>query len=618
MKANSLDFPPPPPASLQPVFIRRSPYRRSPHGTTYANFRLVQSVRIHGRPRQKTLLNLGAGFDLPAEDWPRLCQLIETIATGRPLPPRAAPAALLDRARSLARQLVDFHGFPSPADSPDLLLVDADSLRSERPRGVGLEHAALWALDQLGLPALLRSLGLSRQLRACALGSVIGRLAGVGSERATNHWLRTDSALGELLELPFESLSHMQLYRASDALVRDRHTIEQHVFDASLSLFDLQPTVTLYDLTNTYFEGAAKAQPLAQRGHSKEKRSDCPLLTLALVLDASGFVRRSQVFAGNVQESATLQSMLDGLGAASGSLVVMDRGIATEQTLQWLDAQGYHYLAVSREGQRRFEQARAEALKTASGGQVQVERVLSEDGKQVRLYCCSQEREKKERAIEDKRAQRFEESLDKLHVGLSRPKARRKLASIQQRLGRLQERSKGAAQHYEITVETDESGEKVTAVRWRRRAVEGSRATHPGVYCLRSNHTSWEGEAMWRAYVGLTDVEAVFRSLKSELGLRPVFHHKPERSEGHLFITVLAYQTVQVIRRKLQQQGQHSSWATLRKVFATQRRVTTTLQCANGQTLHVRRTTQPEAELQELYQALGIEELPGQTCKILV
>ena len=93
MKANSLDFPPPPPASLQPVFIRRSPYRRSPHGTTYANFRLVQSVRIHGRPRQKTLLNLGAGFDLPAADWPRLCQLIETIATGRPLPPRAAPAA---------------------------------------------------------------------------------------------------------------------------------------------------------------------------------------------------------------------------------------------------------------------------------------------------------------------------------------------------------------------------------------------------------------------------------------------------------------------------------------------------------------------------------------------
>ena len=149
-------------------------------------------------------------------------------------------------------------------------------------------------------------------------------------------------------------------------------------------------------------------------------------------------------------------------------------------------------------------------------------------------------------------------------------------------------------------------------------ALEGSRATHPGVYCLRSNHTGWEGATMWRTYVRLTDVEAVFRSLKSELGLRPVYHRKPERCEGHLFITVLAYQAGQVIRRKLQQQEQHASWASLRQVFATQRRVTTTMQCANGQTLHVRRTTQPEAELQELYQALGLEELPGQTCKLLL
>ena len=599
------------------MFIRRSTYRRDPHGNSYANFRLVQSVRVQGRPRQKTLLNLGAGFDVPAEDWPRLCQLVETLATGGSLPPRAAPASLLQRARSLARQIVDFHGGPA-SDAPDLLLLDADSLRCERPRGVGLEHVALWALEQLGLPALLRSLGLSRQLRACALGAVIGRLAGVCSERATNRWLRSDSALGELLEVPFESLSHMQLYRASDALVRERKTIEKQLFDTALALFDLQPTVTLYDLTNTYFEGDAKTQPLAQRGHSKEKRSDCPLLTLAMVLDGSGFVRRSQVFAGNVQEAATLETMLDRLGAERGSLVVMDRGIATEQSLQWLDAQGYRYLAVSREGRRRFEQARAEQLETAAGGQVQVERVLSEDGQQVRLYCYSQEREKKERAIEDRRAQRFEEQLEKLHSGLGRPKARRKRAAIEQRLGRLQERSKGAAQHYEVSVETDASGELVTAVRWQRRALEGSRATHPGVYCLRSNHTGWDGATMWRTYVRLTDVEAVFRSLKSELGLRPVFHRKPERCEGHLFITVLAYQAVQVIRRKLQQQEQHASWASLRQVFATQRRVTTTMQCANGQTLHVRRTTQPEAELQELYQALGLEELPGQTCKLLL
>ena len=325
-------------------------------------------MRVAGRPRQKTLLNLGAGFDVPAEHWPLLCQLIEAIATGRPLPPRAAAADLLARARQLARQLIDFHGSLGDDSPSELLYVEADSLRCERPRSAGVEHAALWALQQLGLPALLRSLGLSRQLLACALGSVIGRLAGVGSERAANRWLRSESALGELLDQPFEPISHMQLYRASDALVKDRQTIEQQVFQTSLSLFDLQPSITLFDLTNTYFEGEALRQPLAQRGHSKERRSDCPLLTLALVLDGSGFVRRSQVFAGNVQEASTLQDMLERLGAGRGALVVMDRGIATEQTLAWLDEQGYRYLAVSREGQRRFEQARAESVQTASGG----------------------------------------------------------------------------------------------------------------------------------------------------------------------------------------------------------------------------------------------------------
>ncbi len=371
-------------------------------------------------------------------------------------------------------------------------------------------------------------------------------------------------------------------------------------------------------MTNTYFEGEAGSQPLAQRGHSKEKRSDCPWLTLALVLDGGGFVQRSQVFAGNVQESATLQAMLEGLGAERGSLVVMDRGIATESTLAWLAAQSYRYLAVSRAGQRRFEQARAERLRTASGESVQFERVLSEEGQEVRLYCYSQQREKKERAIEDQRAQRFEESLEKLNKGLSRPKARRKLAAMQERVGRLKERSRGVAQHYEVRLETEESGEKVTAVSWQRLPQPGSRATHPGVYSLRSNDTSWDGEEMWRAYVGLTDVEAVFRSLKSELGLKPVYHHKPERAEGHLLLTVLAYQAVQVIRRRLREKGKHSSWATLRTVFGTQRRVTTTLQCANGQTLHVRKTTQPEPELQELYEALGIKDLPGPTCQVLL
>ncbi len=600
------------------MFIRRSLYRRAPGGTSYANFRLVRSTRVGGRVKQITLANLGSGFDLPQQDWPTLCQLVEALAAGQPLPPRAAAASLVRRARSIARQIVDFHGLESATDSPVLLAVDTDSLQNLRPRSVGVEHAPLWALNQLGLPALLQALGLSRQLQACAVGSIVGRLAGRCSERSTNHWLRSDSALGELLGTPFEAICARQLYRASDALVQNRPSIEKHLFQEALSLFDLRPSVTLYDLTNTYFEGQAKAQPDARRGHSKERRSDCPLLTLALVLDASGFVRRSQVFAGNVGEAKTLQTVLEGLAVPRGAHVVLDRGIATEQNLTWLREQGYCYLAVSREAKRQFDPAEAAALQTASGDPVLVHKVISEDGQEARLYCYSQQRQKKEQAIEDRRAQSLEQALEQLHAGLSRPRARRKLEAVHKRVGRMVERSKGASQHYKISVEADTAGEKAVAVRWQRQPKAGSRATHPGVYCLRSNDTSWQAEAMWRAYIGLTDVEAVFRCLKSELGLRPVYHSKPERSEGHLFLTVLAYQAVQLIRRKLKQHGEHSSWTTLRTILATQRRVTTTIQCANGQTLHLRRTTPPEEQLQALYQSLGIAELPGKTSKIVL
>jgi len=170
------------------------------------------------------------------------------------------------------------------------------------------------------------------------------RIAAPGSELATWDWLCCHSALGELLDVDFEGLSHMRLYRASDLLTKHRAAIESHVFGALTSLFSLTDTVTLYDLTNTYFEGQAANNPKAKFGRSKEKRSDCPLVTLGLVLDGSGFVRRSKTFEGNVSEGTTLQVMLADLAAPNGALVIMDAGIATQDNIDWLIENKYRYL----------------------------------------------------------------------------------------------------------------------------------------------------------------------------------------------------------------------------------------------------------------------------------
>ena len=602
------------------MFIRRTQTRSARSGEAYFTFRLVRSERIGEKVRQRTLLNLGRHFPIGQSAWPVLCRRIDEVLTGQLRLHPECPAELEAHAQRIAAQLLarERAGTPAPPHEPDIQRLDVDSLELVRPRSVGVEHVGLWAMDQLGLRALFEELGLGASLRTAAIGSIIARMARPGSERATRRWLGERSALGELLEVDFETMGPMQLYRASDALMAHREAIERHLFDRAMGLFDLHPTVTLYDLTNTFFEGEASLQPKAKRGHSKDKRTDRPLLTLALVLDASGFVRRSEVFAGNVREHHTLAEMLDALDAPREALVVMDRGIATEQCVKWLRDNDYRYLVVSRERIRHFDPEAAQRIETAQRHGVHVHKVVSDDGEEVRLHCFSEERANKERAIVERFASRFEKALTQLSEGLARPRTEKRASKLRERIGRIKAKSRGIAQHYRVELDTDDTGERATAIRFTRAPVEGSMMTHPGVYCLRSNQTDWDEEALWRTYVTLTDIEAVFRSLKSELGLRPIFHHKPIRAEGHLFITVIAYQLVQVIRRRLRQHGERAGWDTLRRILEGQQRITATFRRADGRTLHVRKATRAEPPQHAIYDALGVDPEPGGIRKTIV
>jgi hypothetical protein len=163
-----------------------------------------------------------------------------------------------------------------------------------------------------------------------------------------------------------------------------------------------------------------------------------------------------------------------------------------------------------------------------------------------------------------------------------------------------------------------ETGTKAASVTWTRTPVEGSMLTHLGVYCLRSNETTRDAAKLWHTYTMLTDLEAVFRGLKSEPGLRPVFHHNEKRTEGHLFITVLAYQLVQTIRRKLEAAGETISWSRLREILLVQQRVTATFRQRDGRTLHVRKATAAEPAPRKIYGALGIDAAPGGVGKLIV
>ena len=594
------------------MYIRQTKTSTSVAGEPYFTYRLVASERIGGKVRQKTLLNLGRNFSLPREQWPQLCARIEAILSGQMM-----LVTLSDDIEQLAQRYAAQLVTAAPSDDrreeqtpATYAKVDIASLELIRPRSIGVEHVGLEMMRLLGFPEILASVGFNGVQQAAALGSIIGRMAEPGSELATWQWLTQRSALGELLDVDYETISLMRLYRTSDLLVRNRQTIETALFSRINDLFSLQTTVTLYDLTNTYFEGDMAGNGKARRGHSKEKRSDCPLVSLALVLDGSGFVRRSRMFEGSVSEPTTLQSMLEGLETPKGAMVIMDRGIASQANIDWLVDNTYRYLVVSRERSRQFTADNAVEVSSASKQTIQIQRVVSEDGSEVRLYCHSKQRQEKEAAMNARFMKRFEDGLQKIAESLAKPRGTKKRDKVLKRIGRLQEKSSGIAQHYRIDVIHDKTSEIVTAINWEKVPVDGTRMTHPGVYCLRTNELHWDEKTLWQTYTMLTDLEAVFRSLKSELGMRPVYHHKEERAEGHLFITVLAYQAVQAIRRKLKDNDVNDSWTSLRKIFSAQQRITATFKQEDGRTLNIRKTTVAEPNLKGLYQILGITSSP--------
>ena len=596
------------------MYIRRTSIKSRATGEPYYSHRLVESVRTEHGVRQRTLVNLGRHFDVPREQWPALAQRIEHLVTGQgELVPADLDAQFEEHAQRYSALVLHTRARVHHSTSPsitDFQSIDISRVDVLRPRSASVEHVGVEALRQVGLDDKLQALGFTKPQLSAAIASVVARMVAPGSERFTHAWLQHHSALGELIGHDFQAMSAMQLYRASDQLLKHKETLERFLYERERSLFDFDEVITLYDLTNTYFEGSGQGNANAALGKSKEKRSDCPLVTLALVLDGSGFPKRSEVFAGNAVEAKTLAQMLGKLTTGPSPTVVLDAGIATEDNIAWLLDNDYRYLVVSRKRHRQFDPDEAVLVKQQGEQRIQVQRLVNDSG-EVELYCHSAQRENKEKGIDELLATRFEGALDKLHLGLSKKRTMKRYDKVLERIGRLRQRYPRVAKYYAINVLHDEQRAFATAIEYTR--TTPTEDTHPGVYCLRTNHSEWDEATLWRTYTMLTDLEAVFRSLKSELGLRPVFHHKTDRVSGHLFICVLAYHLVHTIRFQLKARGITLSWEGLRRELRGQDRVTVELKRADGATVHVRRSTRAEPRQQVIYDALGLPSRPGDT-----
>jgi len=335
------------------MFIRKTTHTDNKNGQKYHTYKLVESIRTARGPRQRTVLNLGKDFSLPKEKWKELADRIEAIISGQQnLFP--VPEEIEQLARRYARKIIRRHGQRSPVvieeqNKPDFQTVDVNSLENEQIRSVGGESVVLATIKALELDRKLEALGFNQPNIEAAIGVITARLLAPASERATHLWLQNETALDDLMDTSFESLSQDRVYQVSDMLLRNKEVIESHLQNREKHLFNLDETILLYDLTNTFFEGSGKYNKKAHFGVSKEKRSDCPLVTLALLMDADGFPKKSDILEGNVSEPTTLEKIVPRISTAvKKPIIVTDAGIGTKKNIQWMTENHYHYIVVSR------------------------------------------------------------------------------------------------------------------------------------------------------------------------------------------------------------------------------------------------------------------------------
>jgi len=500
------------------MFLR--PHYRKRNGRREAYWALVESYRTERGPRQRTVAYLGA-----MDEAGRLGvhQAVE-------------PAASDPQQRLFAEQ--------SPA--PRYVEIDRTRVRVENCRAFGGPWTALELIRHLGLDDFLkRTLPRGRETvpwSLTALILVIARLCEPSSElQIAEHFYR-QSALEDLLGVPADQVDDNRLYRGLDALWPHKAKLETFLKNRFGQLFGIEYDLLLYDVTSTYFEGQAKANPLAQRGYSRDHRSDCKQVCIGLVVSRCGLPLGYEVFAGNRHDSTTLEEIVETMEERYGQaqrVWVMDRGIASQDNLDFLRAGGRNYLVGTPKNQLpKFERQLLEGSWRAIRAGLEVQICDAPDGGVEKyLLCRSADRRTKEEAMRTKFAERIEDGLRKMAAGLQRRPE--DVATISRRVGRLLERNQRAAATFEIQVVAGPDGR--TQLTWKKSAQQAWAELSEGCYVLRTNITDWGDEELWRTYIQLTEAEAAFRIHKTDLSLRPIWHQKEDRVQAHILVCFLAY-----------------------------------------------------------------------------
>ncbi len=602
------------------MFIIKKEIKNNKTGKIYTYLQLMETVQTDKGPKPRMLVHIG-DFDLSVEEQKILAVIIENKIKGNQI---LKFTEKLEKIADIAYIKYNNKITGQVQNKPEIqkgknVEVDLDTTEMTQSRFAGSELVGIEFWNRLKFDEVLQSCGFSQKETDLAKVVILGRLISPGSDLHTHRWVNEQSVLVEYLKTCFSRISKDNIYEIGDMLYLHKGQIERKLRSNVKSLYPYIDKVYLYDLTNTYFEGNKVGSELCKRGKSKENRTDCPLVTLALVVDQEGFPVYSKIYKGNQSEPATLKEVLQEVFSHRQNLqeifqkpsIIMDRGIATSENLSYLKNEGYSYFVIERKNlvkdyASEFSDLTGfEEYKDKSKQSIFIKK--TEDSDSVKVLVFSTGREKKEKAIVNHQEANFLEDSSNL-IKSNFKNTIKNIDKINIRIGRLKERYGAIAGKYNFVLITEEKDQqKVKEIKIEKTDKNPLKDDYAGCYVIQTDHKDLTGKEIWDFYMTLTEVESSFRSIKTELGTRPIYHQLDSRIESHLFISVLAYSILKSITYKLNQNNFRKSWKEIREDLLTHMRSTIIQHDKKGTAYSIRITGTPEKKAKEIYDLLEMK-----------
>lgn len=574
------------------MYLRHTTRRKD--GKTHRYWQLVRSVRIGKKVRQEIVAQLG-----------------ELDAKGRL------------RASEMARRLGGHSEQPGLFDPPldkEVVQVRLNGVKLERVRRFGDVWLAckLWRMAKLDEFFERGLSGGDEDIPWATMAKVltVARFCEPSSElHIAEDWLRK-TALADILGIDEGKVNDDRLYRGLDKVLPLKAALEAHVKKQWEGLFDIKYDLLLYDITSTYFEGKAEGNPQARRGHSRDHRPDCKQVCIGLVVTREGIPLGYEVYPGNLNDSKTVRTIVETTESRYGKsdrVWVMDRGMISEDTLAWMREGGRRYVMGTPKSELRKhadELAERTGWKVVREGvAVRYARMASDDeSSDLLLLCRSEERREKEAAMQELFAKRIEEALASLQRRCQKAGKPLSLGAIQRQIGRMLERNQRAGRSFVIRCEAAANQPSGVRVEWERNEAEQTfREQSHGCYALRTNVHDWTEDAVWKTYIQLTQVENAFRAHKSELEIRPIWHHREDRVQAHIFVCFLAFVLWKLLEQWQSRAGLGNSPRTILDEFGQIQSGDIVLPTTTGERIRLRSIVSPEKAQKFILHRLGVE-----------